>query len=265
MGTVSPILDALFRWLHVIFGIIWIGHLYFFNFVNGPFMATLDGDAKKKVVPELMPRALWWFRWGAVWTWAFGFLLLLLVFYHGKQMFEPGVAGWGLASILLTSCALLWCPFVYDVLAKSPIGKNSRVFGIVGFLLIALMLVLMIYWGKFTYRAANIHIGAMLGTIMIFNVWTRIWPTQKKIITAIKDGQAPDPAWPALAAGRSRHNTYMSLPLLWTMINVHTSAFSGGNLGLNQNTWWLGFLVVTALGWHIVWHLYKRAGKVKGF
>lgn len=265
METVSPILDALFRWLHVIFGIIWIGHLYFFNFVNGPFMATLDGDAKEKIVPELMPRALWWFRWGAVWTWAFGFLLLLLVFYHGKLMFEPGVGGWGLASILLTTCALLWGPFVYDVLAKSPLGKNPRVFGIVGFLLIALMLALMVFWGKFTYRAANIHMGSMLGTIMIFNVWNRIWPAQRKIIAAVKEGQAPDPAWPALAGGRSRHNTYMSLPLLWTMINAHTTAFSGGNLGLNQNTWWIAFLVVTALGWHIVWHLYKRAGKVKGF
>lgn len=265
MGTVSPILDALFRWLHVIFGIIWIGHLYFFNFVNGPFMATLDGDAKKKVVPELMPRALWWFRWGAMWTYTFGWLLLLLVFYHGKQMFDAGVGGWGLAPIVMIILAGFAAPPIYDALAKSGLGKNGRAFGIAGFVLIALMLALMVMWGKFSYRAANIHIGLMLGSIMAYNVWFRIWPTQQKIITAVKEGQAPDPAWPALAAGRSRHNTYMSLPLLWTMINAHTTSFSGGNLGLNQNTWWIAFLVVTALGWHIVWHLYKRAAKVKGF
>jgi uncharacterized membrane protein len=265
MATVSPILEALFRWLHVIFGIIWIGHLYFFNFVNASFAATMDADTKRKVVPELMPRALWWFRWGAVWTWAFGFLLLLLVFYHGKQMFDVGSGGWGLGPIVLVSCALLWGPFVYDILAKSPLGKNARIFGILGFVLIGVMLLLMIMWGKFSYRAANIHMGALLGTIMIFNVWTHIWPAQKKIITAIKEGTPPDPALVAFAGGRSRHNTYMSVPLTWTMINAHTTAFSGGNLGLDQNTWWIGFLVVTALGWHIVWHLYKRAGKVQGF
>ena len=69
------ILSALFRWTHVLFGIIWIGLLYFFNFVNAGFAATMDGDTKKKVVPELMPRALYWFRWGAAWTWVSGFLL----------------------------------------------------------------------------------------------------------------------------------------------------------------------------------------------
>ncbi len=265
MGTVSPILDALFRWLHVIFGIIWIGHLYFFNFVNGPLMATLDGDTKKKVVPELMPRALYWFRWGAVWTFTFGWLLLLLVFYHGKQMFDVGMGGWGLAPIAMIILAGFAAPPIYDGLAKSGLGKSGRTFGIVGFILIGLVLALMVMWGKFSYRAANIHIGLMLGSIMFYNVWFRIWPAQQKIIAAVKAGQAPDPALPALAGGRSRHNTYLSLPMLWTMINAHTTAFSGGNLGLSQNTWWIAFLVVTALGWHIVWHLYKRAGKVKGF
>src|SRR3989442_3107777 len=63
--------DALpiFRWIHIVAGIVWIGHLYFFNFVNGPFAATLDADTRKKVVPQLVPRALYWFRWGAAWTW----------------------------------------------------------------------------------------------------------------------------------------------------------------------------------------------------
>lgn len=265
MATVGPILEALFRWLHVIFGIIWIGHLYFFNFVNGPFAATMDGDTKKKVVPELMPRALWWFRWGAMWTYTFGWLLLLLVFYHGRQMFDAGIGGWGLAPIVLILAAGFAAPPVYDALAKSGLGKNGRVFGIIGFLLIALMIVLMVMWGKFSYRATNIHIGMMLGSIMAFNVWYRIWPTQKKIITAIKDGQAPDPAWPALAGARSRHNTYMSLPLLWTMLNGHTPTFSWGDPE-HMNWVWVGvFLVIVALGWHIIWHLYRRAGKVKGF
>ena len=78
------VLNALFRWLHIIAGVVWIGHLYFFNFVNIPFAAKMkEAGASKTVVPELMPRALFWFRWGAAWIWITGVLLLLIVFYHG--------------------------------------------------------------------------------------------------------------------------------------------------------------------------------------
>src|SRR3989338_4061643 len=64
------------RWFHFIFGIIWIGLLYFFNFVNGPFAKTMDANTKKLVVPQLMPRALWWFRWGAMFTFLTGWLYI---------------------------------------------------------------------------------------------------------------------------------------------------------------------------------------------
>ena len=80
MEDVSPILQALFRWGHIIAGITWIGLLYFFNWVNAPLQLVLSGDTKKAVNPELLPRALFWFRWGAAWTWLTGVLLLLLVF-----------------------------------------------------------------------------------------------------------------------------------------------------------------------------------------
>ena len=83
-------LEAIFRWMHVFAGIIWIGHLYFFNWVNGPLQAKLDGPTKKIVVPELMPRALYWFRWGAAYTWITGVLLLGLVYYHGQQALATG-------------------------------------------------------------------------------------------------------------------------------------------------------------------------------
>ena len=78
-------LEAIFRWLHVFAGITWIGHLYFFNWVNGPLQAKLDGPTKKAVVPELMPRALYWFRWGAAYTWFTGILLIGMVYYMGQQ------------------------------------------------------------------------------------------------------------------------------------------------------------------------------------
>src|SRR5216117_764731 len=86
-------LEAIFRWAHVIAGITWIGHLYFFNWVNGPFQGKIDGPTKRAVNPELMPRALFWFRWGAAWTWITGILLAGLVYYQVKQqLFEQDYA-----------------------------------------------------------------------------------------------------------------------------------------------------------------------------
>ena len=98
MGDVSwtEILNIFFRWFHVVFGILWIGLLYFFNFVNGPFSKALDGDSKKKVVPELMPRALFFFRWAAMLTFVFG-LVLLYIMYMGptaKHSFNSPQGHW---------------------------------------------------------------------------------------------------------------------------------------------------------------------------
>lgn len=248
-------LNALFRWIHIIVGILWIGHLYFFNFVNTPIAAKLSGDAKKAVVPELMPRALFWFRWGAAWTWITGVLLLMLVFYHGGIMFE-GEQGWGLAAIVMLA-VVFGGVFIYDAIYSSPLAGNVRAATIVSFVLIAIVAVLMQSWANFSFRAVSIHLGAMFGTIMAFNVWFRIWPAQQKIITAVKNGEAPEASLAALAGGRSKHNTYLSVPLLWFMINQHTFAYNGWGI--------IGIMVLIALGWHIVFQLYKKAGKLEGF
>src|SRR5437762_5410972 len=109
-------LEAIFRWMHVFAGIAWIGHLYFFNWVNGPLQAKLDGPTKKLVVPELMPRALYWFRWGAAYTWLTGFLMLGMIYYMGsKAALENPADGWsggGIAMIAVTFVAV----FIYDAL-----------------------------------------------------------------------------------------------------------------------------------------------------
>src|SRR5215813_4870935 len=99
-------LEAIFRWMHVFAGIIWIGHLYFFNWVNGPFQAKLDAPTRKAVVPELMPRALYWFRWGAAYTWFTGVLLLLIVYYHGQQVLATG-AEWSAGPIVMIEVKFL--------------------------------------------------------------------------------------------------------------------------------------------------------------
>ena len=244
-------------------GIVWIGMLYFFNFVNGPFQGTQDGETKKKVNPELLPRALWWFRMGAAWTWVTGVILLMLVFYHGGITFDPD-GTWDVAAYVVIALTFL-APFIYDALHKSPLGKDPKTFGGVAFVLVAVVAFLMARWAGFSYRSYNIHLAVMFGTIMAWNVWFRIWPAQQKIIRAVKDGTAPDAALVALAGARSRHNTYMSVPLVWGMLNAHTTYFAGGNLGIPEAFAFVVFLVVVLLGWHVVWHLYKRAAKVKGF
>src|SRR5258705_9536664 len=213
-------LQALLRWIHIVAGIIWIGLLYFFNFVNAGFAATMDGPTKQKVVPELMPRALYWFRWGAAWTWITGVLLLLLVFYHGQIVYD-GSGTWnalGLAMVAVTFLAFA----VYDPLAKMEFAKNNKQMAGVGFVLV-IVVVLGYVMAGFSYRAYVIHLGALFGTLMAANVWMRIWPAQRQIITAIRDGQAPPADKVALAGQRSRHNTYMSVPLVWMMINSHTT------------------------------------------
>src|SRR5262245_38566933 len=120
----SEWLNALFRWIHVIAGVVWIGHLYFFNFVNAHLAKTYDADSKKKVVPELMPRALSCFRRGAAWTWITGLLLLGIVYYGGGALLDASsTMSVGVASAI--GLALLFVGFaVYEIVWKSPLGKN---------------------------------------------------------------------------------------------------------------------------------------------
>jgi uncharacterized membrane protein len=245
------LLNVLLRWLHVVFGIIWIGHLYFFNFVNIPFQATMDGETKKKVNPELLPRALFWFRWGAAFTWVTGVLLLLTVFYHG-QITLDSLTSWGPVQIIL-ALLVFAAPFIYDPLCGS-VFKNIKVAFWGGWALASLYAIVMALFG-FTYRSHQIHVGAMFGTIMAFNVWFRIWPAQQKIITAVKNGEAPDAALVALAGTRSRHNTYMSVPLVFFMLNQHNT--------FNSNP--SNVVIMILIGWALVYHLYDRSAQVKGF
>lgn len=251
-------IQEIIRWVHLGAGIVWIGHLYFFNWVNANFATTMDGDTKKKVVPELMPRALYWFRWGAAWTWVSGLLLLLLVFYHGRAVFDDSTMTWS-APVFVMLLLVLVSPFIYDALMKGVGAKNMKAAIAIGFLLVALAAYLMSRWAGFGYRGMVIHVGGIFGTIMAWNVWFRIWPAQQKIITAVKNGTAPDAALVALAGQRSRQNTYMSLGLLWTMLNFHTTVFNVGRWG------WAILMGMILLAWWIGTMLFKRAPKVKGF
>jgi uncharacterized membrane protein len=237
----------LFRWIHVVAGILWIGLLYFFNWVNSAFAPTMDAETKRKVVPELLPRALYWFRWGAAFTWVTGVLLLLMVFYHGGLALAPGQS-FGIGAVF--GVLLVFAsPFIYDPLYAAI--KSPQVGFIVGVVLSLALLGIFQFVG-FGFRGYAIHLGATFGTIMAFNVWMRIWPAQRKIINATKNGEAPDPNLVALAGTRSKHNTYMSVPLVFLMMNQHMTWAA--------NPLWLALIVL--VGWGLVYHLYDRAKKV---
>jgi uncharacterized membrane protein len=246
------VLQSLFRWIHIVAGVMWIGHLYFFNFVNAQVAPTYDADSKKKVVPELMPRALYWFRWGAAYTWVTGVLLLLVVYYHGGIMFDFG-GTWSPIAIIMVALVFV-APFIYDALYKTVLKDPTTGF-IAGVVLATAYVCIAAVLADFSFRAYAIHLGAMFGTIMAFNVWFRIWPAQQQIIRATKEGTAPDAALVAIAGLRSKHNTYMSVPLIFMMMSQHA-------------TWaanWVVLGLIVLVGWGATYWLYGKSKAVKGF
>ena len=251
---VMDLFSILLRWIHVVAGIMWIGLLYWFNFINAPFQGKIEGDTKKVVAVEMFPRTLYWFRWGAMYTWVTGLLMLLTTFYMGGLMFDMD-GGWGLPSFVGLAVVFLGF-FVYDWLYKGPLAKNDMIATAISAVLVAGALWIFEGWAGWSYRGYVIHLGAMFGTFMMLNVWMVIWPAQKKIIPAIKAGEAPDAALLAKAGMRSKHNTYMSVPLVWTMLNAHSVT-----VGADSRYILLGVVLV---GWFIVSLLYKKSAKVEG-
>ena len=229
---INDVLQLLLRWAHVIAGIIWIGHLYFFNWVNAHFVKVLDGPTKKMIIPELAPRALFWFRWGAAWTWITGILLGGLVYYN----------------IVMKKVA------------------NVVVANVIVLVLLAAVYLFLEQVGRFGGRSLYIHTGMILGTMMAMNVWMIIWPYQKRIIAATKEGTAPNPTEVAQAGLRSRHNTYMSVPLVFTMISNHyPTVFGNTNKVLDlvymRDLYLIGVFI---LGFAAVRWMYGKSGKVAG-
>jgi uncharacterized membrane protein len=210
----------LLRWGHFLAGITWIGLLYFFNLVNVNFMKELDAASKGKVVPNLMPKALWWFRWGAVWTVVFGFLYYLMLLGTEKIT--------GRIVVFLLAWTVAWL-IVAALLRLSVAGgplKDGRVLAVV-----IAILVLLVSWAAVSYmsrggsnRTVAISIGGGMGFVMLMNVWMIIWPLQKKIIAATKataETGAPAPAdmpkWARRAFLASRTNAWLSVPMLFFM------------------------------------------------
>ncbi|HQY06248.1 MAG TPA: urate hydroxylase PuuD [Lacunisphaera sp.] len=237
-------LGMLVRWLHIIAGVAWIGSSFYFIWLDNSLDAPAPGsDAAKKgvggelwavhgggfynpqkylVAPAALPEKLHWFKWEAYTTWLSGTALLVLVYWlkAGTMMIDGNVmaltplkaAGIGAASMVGS-----W--FIYDLLCRSPLGKREGLLGLVVFVLLGALA-----WGLSRLlggRAMFIHVGTAIGTIMAANVFFIIIPGQKRMVAAMRAGQAVNPADGKRAKQRSVHNTYFTLPVLFIMISNH--------------------------------------------
>jgi len=227
------------RWSHFVAGITWIGLLYFFNLVNVPVQKGLDADTKKKVNPDLLGRALWYFRWGAVVTVLVGLtyyaMYILAVDVRNANTLAGGRGEISLAYVLL---AWLGYPIVlfvieYLLIKKVPaVIKDGRVFAIVMFVLVAIFTYGLVRYftsamsiGGEVYasnKAYSIGIGGTYGIVMLLNVWGIIWPNNKRILAATAGtGPAAAPELARQAFIASRTNTWLSLPMLFFMATSH--------------------------------------------
>jgi len=225
------------RWLHFVAGITWIGLLYFFNLVNVPVQKGLDADTKKKVNPELLGRALWYFRWGAVVTVLAGLTYYAMVILkadvnNAKALGGSDVSlGYVLIIWLLYAIVLFGIEFL--IIKKVPaLTKDGRVFAVVMFLLVAIFTYGLVSFftsaftvGTETYasnKTYSIGIGGAYGVLMMLNVWGIIWPNNKRILAATAGtGPAAPPELARQAFIASRTNAWLSLPMLLFMGTSH--------------------------------------------
>jgi len=259
-------LHLLLRWGHVFAGILWVGTTYYFTWLDGRFTelekqlkesATAKNPAEKQVwmvhsggfyvveklkVPNVMPEKLHWFRWEALLTWLTGILLFALVYYHGGLLvsledarISPAAAVWLSVALLVASVP------VYDLLWFRLV-KNERLGVAVSLVLVAALAWFLVRF--FTGRAAYLQLGAMFGTIMTANVWMRILPVQRRMVAALKAGTEPDQAEALRAKTSSKHNTFLVVPVVFTMISNH---FPSITYGRSDN--WLILSLLVLLGW----------------
>ena len=179
------LLDVLFRYAHIVFGVAWIGLLYYFNFVQTEYVKEADDGAKADVMAKLAPRALWWFRWAALLTFLTGVIMLWWV--SSQQRFNLGIA-----------------------------------------------------------------LGALMGTIMMLNVWGIIWPNQKVMIGIAEGDKTVAGPKAALA---SRTNTLLSLPMLYFMVaSVHGFAASGGAwVSVSTTALIIGLAIIVVIEANAIW------------
>jgi uncharacterized membrane protein len=250
------------RWFHVFAGIMWVGQTYYFTWLDGQFTrmeksAAPEGNApqvwmvhsggfytvEKKKSLGVSAEQVRWFRWEALMTWLGGIVLLILVYYLGSGLIDPDIADISKAAgIAIGVGAIVAGWLIYDFAVLSPMGKSQAAFVIFAFLMTAIA-----SWGllhTFSGRAAYIHVGAIFGTIMTANVWFRILPAQRKMIAAAAAGTPLDATLGAQAKLRSKHNTFMAVPVVFLMLSNHYPVATYGN-----HYAWPVLMALVVIGW----------------
>ena len=270
-------LNLILRWAHMIVGIAWVGASFYFIWLDNHLHKPLDpADAAKGIggevwavhgggfytakkftlAPATLPPELHWFKWEAYTTLVTGFFLLCLVYYYGAEvalidpsvmeLTKPEAIGLGLAALVAG-----W--LVYDALCRSAFGQDDAILGGLLFLYCAGAAWALCH--VFSGRGAYIHFGAMLGTIMALNVYFVIIPGQRELVKAKEEGRTPDPKFGLMGRQRSVHNTYFTLPVLFTMISNHYA-------GLYGHEWnWVLLLMISVAGALVrVWFVQRHKG-----
>jgi uncharacterized membrane protein len=257
-------LSLLGRWVHLVTGIAWIGASFYFVWLDNHLVAPMDDALARKgvagelwavhgggfynaqkyrVAPQVLPRCLHWFYWEAYSTFLSGFFLLGLLYYAQAEIYliDPRVAALSKpAAIGIGLGVIIGGWVVYDALCRSPLARNGVW---LGFLIAALSsAAAFALCSLFSGRGAFIEFGAMLGTIMVANVFFVIIPGQREMVRAKQEGREPDPKAGLRGKLRSVHNTYFTLPVLFTMISNHYA------LAFSARRNWLVLIAMSAAG-----------------
>ena len=268
-------LALILRWAHIIVGIAWIGSSFYFMWldshleeptvpdeeVEGQLWMVHSGGFyrvdKIMVAPKVMPRHLHWFKWEAWWTGVTGVLLLAVVYYLGSAAFliDPDIADISKIEAVAIGVATLvigW--FLYDGIYMSEWGnKYTKFSGTIGF--VGLCVVSYGLSQVLSGRAAYIHVGALIGLIMVLNVWIRIIPGQHNVVNSRKKGEEPDPSYGVRAKQRSVHNNYLTLPVVFVMISSHYPMTFG-----HENNWAILIAIFIIGGLVRHWFNLRNAG-----
>jgi len=255
--------NLLFRWLHVIAAIAWVGASFYFIALDNHLRAPADPDQQKRGVggeaweihgggfyrvekfrlaPERLPDPLHWFKWEAYTTWLSGFALFIVVYYaHASSfMIDPTVADlrpWEAIAISVAGLAIAW--LVYDGLCRT-FENDEIVLAILLFGFICLSA--WAAWNLFAPRAAYLQVGAMIGTMMVGNVFFVIIPAHRELVRAKEAGREPDARWALRGKQRSVHNNYLTLPVVFAMLSNHFPITYGHANG------WIILVALMAIG-----------------
>lgn len=271
------------RWVHLVTGIAWIGASFYFVWLDNHLLPPANRDAvtagvggelwavhgggfyhsqKYRVAPGSLPPTLHWFYWEAYSTWLSGFFLLCLMYYGQAEIYliDARVAALSKSTAIATGVAFLVSTWViYDALCRSPLGRDDRKLGPLLGVLLAVEAYALCH--LFSGRGAFVQFGAALGTVMVANVFFVIIPGQRELVKAKAAGREPDPAHGLRGKQRSVHNTYFTLPVLFTMISNHYATTYGA-----RHNWLvlIGMCLAGALirAWFVARHkAHERGGR----